>query len=122
MIQLTDRFNNKVKVNPQSNCWEWQGSKVGNGYGQVRWPTGKDKMCYTHRIVAGIKYNKTLNSDDYVMHSCDNPSCCNPNHLSVGTSSDNIKDSMAKGRFKKAPEHYGCNHKIGYCKHAIQTK
>ena len=123
MLKLPDRFMNKVKQNPQSGCWEWQGAKAGANYGQLRWPDGtkNSPMRYTHRIVASLKYNRELTSKDYVCHTCDNPQCCNPDHLWIGTSSDNIKDSMAKGRFKleHLPVHIGCNHRKGYCKHAV---
>ena len=116
------RFLKKVKKDPNTGCWEWQGSKAGKGYGQLRWPTGKDKMEYAHRISAMVKYGKTsLDTTDYVCHVCDNISCCNPEHLFIGTPKDNIQDSIAKGRFKMPPDHNGCKHKEGYCKYAKQS-
>jgi len=78
---------------------EWQGGYNGRGYGMVY--MGKDYknsgMEFVHRavfVVQGID----IPSFCYVCHSCDNPKCCNPSHLFIGTPYDNMKDAREKGR------------------------
>jgi hypothetical protein len=67
-------------------CWEWQGHRTPQGYGRHR-------RAYS-LAVGPIPVGKM------VLHSCDNPSCCNPTHLRVGDAGDNIRDAMARGRWK----------------------
>jgi HNH endonuclease len=47
-----------------------------------------------------LELGRELERTEHVMHSCDNPPCCNPNHLSIGTHHENMIDSMLKGRAK----------------------
>ena len=75
-------------------CWLYTGSKRSNGYGRLRvdW-----KHEAAHRMA--VFYSTGVHpGDGFVMHSCDNPPCCNPRHLSIGTHSDNMRDRSAKGR------------------------
>ncbi len=91
-----DRFWNKVAITANDQkCWEWQdyiGAK--NKYGLFR--KGRLK-CKAHRL-AYLFYYKTIEDEKLVMHSCDNPSCVNPHHLSLGTPKDNALDKCRKGR------------------------
>ena len=72
-----------------SGCLEWQGAVDGCGYGQIR---DRGALRKTHRIMA--------NAPDgiHTLHSCDNPKCCNPSHLSLGTHTDNMIDKSKKRR------------------------
>lgn len=95
-VMVQARFWNNVKVIPQSNtsqCWEWQGAKMPNGYGIASVGSGKTELA--HRFVAGLSQDIT---DKTVLHSCDNPCCVRPDHLTVGSQKDNIDDMIAKGR------------------------
>lgn len=93
----------KVDIKGEDDCWEWQGFKNKEGYGRT-WI--KDKGYYAHRVIYDLAYPNTItlsapkdkNAHGYLMHSCDNPSCCNPKHLSVCTHADNMADKKAKGR------------------------
>ena len=78
-------------------CIEWQGSKDRDGYGQINYE-GVTKRA--HRVVYCDYHNIVLEDIDnlVVMHTCDNPSCINPNHLTVGTQKDNVRDMLLKGR------------------------
>ena len=84
------------KVNKTISCWEWQGGKDRDGYGHIRI---EGKLWQAHR------FSSLLDGKDpkgyVVMHTCDNPGCVNPAHLSLGTQKDNIKDMIQKGRYVK---------------------
>lgn len=81
----------KVAIMP-SGCWDWQMYRDKNGYGSVLFEGKKHRV---HRI--------SINAPDssMAMHSCDNPKCCNPWHLSLGSAQDNISDAVLKGRLLK---------------------
>lgn len=83
------------------DCWIFQGWRNGpNGYGQIQaeWPSRK--TIYAHRAAWMLANGESLIPDGMrVLHSCDNPRCVNPAHLSLGTQADNIRDAHTKGRF-----------------------
>ncbi len=87
----------RIDIKSEDECWEWQGSLVNKKYGKmiVGW-----KYCLTHRIVYELK-NGNIPPEMVVCHKCDNPKCCNPKHLFLGTQKDNIHDMISKGREKR---------------------
>lgn len=91
-----DRFLTKIHVTP--GCWEWTAGRATNGYGMLtvkvngRWGHG-----LAHRISYQIFVSTALDSQ-VVMHTCDNRGCVRPDHLRLGTQSDNIRDMDMKGR------------------------
>jgi len=90
-----ERFWSKVdKSGGDDACWIWTGRVDRNGYGHP-WFMGKPQ--YAHRI-AYMLSNERDPAELDVLHSCDNPACCNPLHLSLGTQTDNNADRDAKGR------------------------
>lgn len=82
----------RLKIS-DSGCWEWQGGKDKDGYGSLRW--GKEQR--SHRVAWILSFGPIPNGLQ-VLHHCDNPPCCNPIHLFTGTSDDNNKDMIRKGR------------------------
>lgn len=82
-----------------NGCIEFKGCKDKDGYGRV---SIKGKIVGAHRAAYCKQNGLTLDSIKgfVVMHSCDNPSCVNPSHLSVGTHRDNFDDMVAKGRYR----------------------
>lgn len=76
-------------------CWPWMLSRRGKGYGQVC--IGNRRVCDTHRV-AHVLAVGPIPDGHFVCHSCDNPPCCNPAHLWIGTPDDNVRDMMRKGR------------------------
>ena len=82
----------------KGGCLIWKGSKSPYGYGIIlRERQGKRRGHFTHRFayeLANGPIPKGLN----VCHKCDNPLCCNPQHLFLGTHSDNNRDMNQKGR------------------------
>lgn len=88
-------LNRHKKVN---GCWEWQGKLSSEGYGSFQ------------EIIDGIKTEISTHRRSYelfkgkipegmqICHTCDNPSCCNPEHLWAGTPSENTQDMLKKNR------------------------
>jgi HNH endonuclease len=77
-------------------CWEWQKGRDQDGYGKFTIRPGQ--MQPAHRFAYSDWHNIMLTSAILVCHHCDNPSCCNPLHLWLGTHADNHRDSGRKGR------------------------
>ena len=85
-------------------CWEFLGSRRQDGYGRVKIA---GRTIRAHRL-AHEAWVGPIPEGAVVMHSCDNPPCINPEHLSVGTVADNDHDRDRKGRGNNARgEHHG---------------
>lgn len=96
---LYDRFVKSYRV-AASGCWIWTKGYAGgrNGrYGMLRLPDGS--AITAHRLSYAL-HKGPIPAGMYVCHSCDNPACCNPAHLWLGTNSDNQLDAVAKGRHR----------------------
>lgn len=95
------RFWKYVVVLKENDCWLWIGSKDRVGYGHFYFNNGKKKVrTQAHRFMWFITHGK-IPKDLLVCHDCptgDNPSCCNPKHLFLGTHKDNTRDMFNKGR------------------------
>jgi hypothetical protein len=79
----------------ETKCLEWQRTfQNDKGYGYAIY---KRRTYRTHRLFY-ILYNGPIPEDLRVCHHCDNPPCCNPEHLFLGTDHDNVLDCMTKGR------------------------
>jgi hypothetical protein len=89
------RFMAKVEKNDATGCWEWTAGRKGGGYG-IFFFLGS--LRGAHRVALALFRGFPIDSVLHVMHSCDNPGCVNPEHLSCGTHSDNMKDASKKGR------------------------
>lgn len=85
-------------------------SKNSQGYSRIRI---QHKNCYVHRISAYVWLELDLESDLLALHHCDNPSCANPDHLFVGTYTDNLQDCIKKGRYR---QFHPCGSALGYTK------
>jgi hypothetical protein len=87
----------------ETGCWEWQGASNKSGYGRVR---VNGRLQLPHRVVAAFfgiipEAADTTNRRVCVLHECDNPRCCNPDHLKAGSMSQNMKDCVRRGRHKR---------------------
>lgn len=89
------QFWSRVEVDRDDKvCWPWRGSRHPSGYGSFAYAKGKHlahRMAY--HLAKGVDPGALK-----VCHTCDNPPCCNPAHLFLGTHADNMQDMIAKGR------------------------
>ncbi|HXI18492.1 MAG TPA: HNH endonuclease signature motif containing protein, partial [Chloroflexota bacterium] len=95
-LPLTERFWSAVQICAEVDCWEWQLFRDKRNYGRVGIARGKSPQL-THRVAWELA-NGPIPDGLLVCHSCDNPPCCNPAHLFLGTDQDNVDDMRRKGR------------------------
>lgn len=79
-------------------CWVWKKSKQPFGYGIISIKLEKKSFIGSVHRVSWILYIGNIPEKMRVCHTCDNPSCCNPKHLFLGTAKDNTRDMIKKGR------------------------
>lgn len=95
-----EAYNNKLE--PQaSGCIYWRGPFHRQGYGMfsgIRITDGKRIMMTAHRLAMKLKLNRELDVREFVVHSCGNPQCCNPDHLILGDAKVRYKEMVKQGR------------------------
>lgn len=96
---LAERLWTKVAVAGPDDCWPFTGTKRPKGYGQIGrgGDTTTNGMIGAH-VAAWIVTFGDVPAGSVVRHTCDNPPCCNPRHLKLGSVQDNQRDSRQKGR------------------------
>lgn len=108
----------KVDVRAEDDCWPWKGWTGTGGYGRTEID---GKSYYAHRVIFNLANPGVIAlqapkvgsvEGGFLLHRCDNPICCNPKHLFVGTHNENMKDKVAKGRQVKFPGDTGPNCKL----------
>lgn len=100
--EFVDRFWSKVDKRGPDECWPWTGARSVTGYGMLSVP-GLQAPVQAHRVACGLATG-SVQDGRYVCHSCDNPGCCNPAHLWIGTHRENMHDMHAKGRNRNGRE------------------
>lgn len=83
--------NNRVT---ESGCWEWLDATTSGGYGMTWYG---NQPWRVHRLAYTLTHGE-IPEGLFVLHSCDNPPCYNPHHLSVGTDADNKADVVERER------------------------
>jgi hypothetical protein len=87
-------FWDHVRTGFPDQCWPWTGA-THNGYGYY----SREKKTQTaHRIAWELTHQQQIPDGLVIRHRCDNPPCCNPSHLIVGTRHDNSRDMAERQR------------------------
>lgn len=91
-----------AKIGPPDarGCMEWTGARVRGRYGKFGVGSETDRSVATavaHRVAYELAFG-AIPDGLHVCHKCDNPPCCNPAHLFLGTNMENRRDMTAKGR------------------------
>lgn len=99
--EVENRFLAKVKAGASLfDCWEWQASFRKDGYGQFKAVSGASPIG-AHVVAWELWHRRPAPEGLCILHSCDNPKCCNPMHLWAGTHKQNGEDKAKKGRAYK---------------------
>lgn len=103
MTNTVDSVWKKVDRRGPDECWPWLGkSRSDTGYGRL--DIQHEEGVYAHRAAYLSTYPDSIplrndaDREKCVLHTCDNPTCCNPKHLFLGSHNDNMADKKAKGR------------------------
>ena len=89
-------WNRAFKTN---SCWLWLGPHGRSEYGGISY---KGKQYKSHHL-AYILTHGSRPDGLFILHTCDNPKCVNPDHLYAGTHADNMHDRKRRGRYGKNP-------------------
>jgi hypothetical protein len=89
-------FWKQVRIGQPGECWLWLGACDKDGYGHV---TIRGRKLRAHRFAYFLTTTRWPTLD--LLHRCDNPPCCNLDHLFEGTKAENRADCVAKGRQAK---------------------
>jgi predicted XRE-type DNA-binding protein len=90
---LIDRLLAKVSID-DDGCWRWTAVKDRKGYGKIKAGGG---MRSAHRVSYELHRGR-IPDGKFVCHACDNRLCINPEHLFLGSHTDNMADMKSKGR------------------------
>lgn len=105
---LKERLERQIERIPEAGCWIFTGAMhrgrehhrhaygvIGEGGDRARGA----KVLLAHRA-AWMVYRGPIPSGVQVLHRCDVPLCCNPDHLFLGSQTDNMQDCKSKGRMR----------------------
>ncbi|ATW62961.1 endonuclease [Corynebacterium phage phi674] len=97
------RFWRHIDVQGENECWNWLKSGASHGYGMFNFGgRATVKKLRAHRVAYSLASGE-FPPEMVVRHICDNPKCCNPKHLELGTKAENSADMVQRGRSYKQP-------------------
>lgn len=95
-----ENIKQHVDIDPITGCWNWKLYRLNGGYGLK---TQRGRRMYAHRLSFAITKGPIPDGCE-ILHSCDNPSCINPKHLTSGTRRENVDDCIIKGRIARGEQ------------------
>src|SRR5262245_56068801 len=104
-LTVEERFWRKVERGDASVCWPWKAAR-SSGYGVLR-VAGRNIRA--NRLAWELTHGP-VPPGLWVLHRCDNPPCCNPAHLFLGSNEDNVRDMQSKGRARPPLPRRGATH------------
>jgi hypothetical protein len=93
-LTMREYFFSLLPIGDPDACWKWPRLNPDQRYGYFKY---RYRKYYAHRVSYEIHHGP-IPEGMCVCHHCDNPPCCNPAHLFLGTDQDNVSDMIAKGR------------------------
>lgn len=110
MYKITDAkaaaFWERVEIRAEKECWPWVGGSLHKfGYGRLAVMTkeGRWKQVTTSHMACYLTHGAPEQGLNHALHSCDNPRCCNPDHLRWGNAKMNRTDALVRGRDSAPP-------------------
>jgi hypothetical protein len=100
---VAERFWSHVAIGLPDECWEWQAARYKYGHGKT---AISNHSIQAHRLAYELTYG-TIPDGLLICHKCNNPPCCNPQHLYAGTYTDNMQDSIKAGTAHYLPPMIG---------------
>lgn len=102
-FDLLEKYADLIEIDEKTGCWNWLGRKHNHGeYGIASTPNGYSSLA--HRFFYQLFVGEIPDSL-HCCHRCDNPKCCYPHHIFLGTDQDNTDDKISKGRQCKGETH-----------------
>lgn len=110
--ETRQRFWEKVALAGQDDCWVWTGAIDKWGYGKFSFFSQGRKCQLVASRFAYTDVKGAIPPGELILHSCDNPTCVNPNHLFAGTHQRNMQEMKARGRAYKPRGLLNCNARL----------
>ena len=96
---IIERIERRAFEMRDGECWHSDLKPHKSGYTCIKVGGKHGTMASMHRIAWEAHNAEPIPEGMVIMHTCDNPRCFNPEHLQLGTQSDNMRDCVAKGRW-----------------------
>lgn len=102
-INILEHMKERSIIDIIDKCWLFKGTKNKDGYGMIRY---KGKMVSVHRLSAHLHLDLDMeDKQKHALHKCSAKNCWNPEHLYIGTNTDNQQDSIFIGTMHKGNQH-----------------
>lgn len=94
-VRALTRMARMISQRGENECWPWTGRLDEKGYAFIK---VHGVTTRAHRVAWTLHHGHWPSPGLVVRHTCDNPPCCNPGHLLIGTVADNMRDMAERGR------------------------